>query len=66
MNLTKTEELVIVQHVLDLDLRGFAPRLATVRDMADSLLAARSASKVGKNWPNRFVKRTPELQVKFN
>ena len=37
-----------------------------MRDIADSLLAERSASKVGINWPNNFVKRTPELKVKFN
>jgi hypothetical protein len=39
--LRKTEEDVIVQHILDLNLRGFPPQLATVKDMADSLLAKR-------------------------
>ena len=66
LKLTKTEEQVLVEYILDLDSRGFPPRLAAVRDMADSLLAARSAGKVGKNWPNTFVQRTPELEVKFN
>ena len=42
--LTKLEEEVIVDHILDLDLRGFAPTYAAVRDMADKLLAARGAS----------------------
>ena len=41
MKLLKTEEEVIIQHILDLDSRGFPPRLAAVKDMADSLLAAR-------------------------
>jgi hypothetical protein len=26
------EEEVIIQHILKLDLRGFAPRLATIKD----------------------------------
>jgi hypothetical protein len=39
--LTQLEEQVIVGHILDLDLRGFTPTYAAVRDMADKLLAAR-------------------------
>ena len=64
--LTVTEEEVIVRHILELDSRGFPPRLAAVKDMADSLLAARHCKPVGVNWPASFVKRTPELAVKFN
>jgi hypothetical protein len=64
--LRKTEEDVIVQHILDLDLRGFPPRLATVKDMADSLLAERYEDPVGQKWAATFVKRRPELKVKFN
>jgi hypothetical protein len=45
--LTQLEEEVIVSHILDLDLRGFAPTYAAVRDMANKLLAARSAGQVG-------------------
>jgi hypothetical protein len=41
LKLLKTDEEVIVQHLLDLDARGFPPRLAAVKDMADSLLAER-------------------------
>jgi hypothetical protein len=44
--LTQLEEQVIISHILDLDLRGFAPTYAAVRDMADRLLAARGASQV--------------------
>ena len=62
----KTEEDVIIQHILDLDTRGFPPRLAAVKDMTDSLLAARYQDPVGVNWASTFVKRTPELKVKFN
>ena len=64
--LTKLEEEVIVKHVLDLDLRGFAPSLSTVRDMADKLLAERSAGQVGQKWPSNFVKRTDSLATRFN
>jgi hypothetical protein len=45
--LTLREEEVIVSYILDLDQRGFAPTYAAVRDMADKLLAIRSASQVG-------------------
>ena len=64
--LTKLEEEVIVDHILDLDLRGFAPTYAAVRDMADKLLAARGAGQVGQKWPANFVKRTDSLTTRFN
>jgi hypothetical protein len=66
MNLLKREEDIIVQHILDLDARGFSPRLAAIKDMADSLLAERQRNPVGRNWAANFVKRRPELKVKFN
>jgi hypothetical protein len=61
MKLLKTEEEVIVEHILDLDERGWAPRLAAVKDMADCLLEARHRDLVGQNWAATFVKRCPEL-----
>jgi hypothetical protein len=66
LKLTITEEWVIVQHILKLDERGYPPRLADVEDMANSLLAERHQPPVGKNWASNFVKRRPELTVKFN
>ena len=66
MKLLKTEEEVVVQHVLDLDERGFPPQLAAVKDMADSLLAERHRDPVGQNWAATFVRRQPELKIKFN
>jgi hypothetical protein len=57
---------VIVGHILDLDLRGFAPTYAAVRNMADKLLAARGAGQVGQKWPANFVKRTDSLTTRFN
>ena len=49
IRLTVIEEEVIVRHILELDSRGFAPRLAAVKDRADSLLAARYCNPVGVN-----------------
>ena len=46
--LTLTEEQTIVQYILDLDSRGFAPRLYEVVDIADKLLAVRGRELVGK------------------
>jgi hypothetical protein len=64
--LTKLEEYVIVEHILDLDSRGFPPKLIYVREMANQLLHARSTGKVGKLWPNNFVNRTPEVKMVYN
>ena len=41
--LTKLEEEVIVEHILDLDSRGFSPILAAIREMANRLLTKRDA-----------------------
>ena len=64
--LTQLEEQVIVGYILDLDLRGFSPTYAAIRDMADKLLAARGAGQVGQKWPANFVKRTDSLTTCFN
>ena len=61
--LTKLEEEVIIDHILDLDSRGFSPTLDAVREMADKLLTERGASEVGKNWPANFVARTPSIKT---
>ena len=63
--LTELEEEVISQYILDLDLRGFAPRLAGVEDMANCLLETRRGKRVGKLWAYRFVRRRPELKTRF-
>jgi hypothetical protein len=64
--LTQLEEQVIIDHILNLDLRGFAPTYAAIRDMADKLLAARGVGQVGQKWPANFVKRTDSLTTCFN
>ena len=66
MKLTKTEEEVIVQHILKLDERGCPPQLSDVEGVANSLLAERHQSPVGKNWAGTFVKRRSELKVRLN
>lgn len=64
--LTELEEEVIVQKILDMDTRGFAPRLAGVEDMANFILKSRGGKCVGKLWAHRFVQRRQELKTRFN
>jgi hypothetical protein len=66
MKLTLNEEQTIVDYILDLDARGFAPRIAAVRDMANKLLTERDQGEVGQRWPNNFIKRRLELKTRFN
>jgi hypothetical protein len=65
-NLTKTEEGVVVEYILELISRGFPPRLAAVADMANSLRAERNLGPVSLNWPNTWVMHRPEFTMKFN
>jgi hypothetical protein len=64
--LTAGEEQTVVRYILDLEARGFAPRLCEVADIADQLLAARGGIPIGKNWAQRFVARTEELKMAFS
>jgi hypothetical protein len=64
--LSPAEEQTIVRYILDLDARGFAPRLPEIADMADKLLAERGGIPVGQRWPSRFVSRTEEVKMAFN
>ena len=57
---------MIVQHILDLDAQGISPWLAAVKDMAGLLRKERRQPSGGVNWAATFVKRRPELKVKFN
>jgi hypothetical protein len=63
--LTKLEEEVIVQYILNLDSRAFPPRRSAVEDMANRLLAERDGGRVGKNWTSNFVQRQPQLSTRF-
>ncbi|EGU73081.1 hypothetical protein FOXB_16409, partial [Fusarium oxysporum f. sp. conglutinans Fo5176] len=63
--LSDLEEQIIVQFILDLDSRGFPSRLRFIEEMANSLLADRDASPVGKRWAHNFVRRQPELKTRL-
>ncbi len=47
-NLTPTEEETLIGYILDLDSRGFLPRIYDVEDMANLLLETYGAKRVGK------------------
>jgi hypothetical protein len=57
---------MIVQYILDLDARGFAPRLCEVADITDKVLGTRGGEPVGKHWAERFVTRSDKLKMAFN
>jgi hypothetical protein len=57
---------VIVRYILDLDTRGFAPRLAGVEDIANYILESRGGMRVRKLWAHRFVQCQPRLKTCFN
>ena len=59
--LSDLEEQTIIKYILDLDSRGFPPRMLAVEEMANRLLAEREAQPVGKHWASNFIKRHPEL-----
>ena len=48
LKLTELEEEVILRNILDMDSRGFAPRLASVEDMANFILESRGGKRVLK------------------
>jgi hypothetical protein len=50
--LSATEEQTIVRYILELDSRGFAPRLCEVADMADKLLGVRGGKPVASTGLN--------------
>ena len=46
LKLTELEEEVIIRNILDMDARGFAPRPASVEDMANYILESRGGERV--------------------
>lgn len=66
MRLTVLEEETLLKFILDLDSRGFPPRLSGVEEMANLLLAERGGGRVGQNWASHFVTRQPDLKTRFN
>jgi hypothetical protein len=47
-NLTETKKQVIINHILDLDSRGFSPRQTNIEDIANYLRKTYRAKPVGK------------------
>jgi hypothetical protein len=64
--MNKLEEEAIVRRIIEESDQGFAPTKQSVREMADTLLRARGAEPVGKNWVDNFVKRTPEVKQRWS
>lgn len=64
--LTKIEEDTIVQYIIDLDERGFPPRVAGVEDMVNLLLEKRDGGRVENHWAQRFITRRKELNTRLN
>ena len=64
--LTNPEEEVLIKYILDLDLRGYAPNLPCVGDMASQISLARGGKRAGINWPRKFVNRHPALKTRLN
>ncbi|EDN96148.1 hypothetical protein SS1G_12354 [Sclerotinia sclerotiorum 1980 UF-70] len=65
-NLIDLEEEVLIQYILDMDKKGFSPRISDMEDIANYILEMQGAKKVGKLWTHRFVKRYTELKTCFN
>ena len=65
--LTSTEEDSLIQWILSMEKRGMPPRIATVREMANLLVAQhKKPAKVGQLWVRNFVSRHDILKSKYN
>ena len=64
--LSNLEEEIVIKYILDLNLRGFPPRLRGVEEMTSRLVANRDMSLVGKRWARNFVNRHEELDTRFS
>jgi hypothetical protein len=63
--LTDLEETVLVECILELDSKGYPPRLCIVEDMANRIIELRYGKRVGPRWAANFVRRQPELRTRF-
>ncbi|KAJ3455087.1 hypothetical protein MRS44_013687 [Fusarium solani] len=61
--LSDLEEQIIFQLILDLDSRGFPPRLRDVEEMANRLLPDCDGSPVGKRWASNFRAKFEDLTI---
>lgn len=67
--MTQLEEESLVNWIISMDSRGFAPRKHTVCEMANLLLADRGDTvpqTVGVNWIDNFIARTPAIKLRLS
>jgi hypothetical protein len=68
--LSPVQEESLKQWILSMDQRGMPLRIATVHQMATILATQRAGSgpiqPLGKNWVTTFIKRHPDLKLKWN
>jgi DDE superfamily endonuclease/Tc5 transposase DNA-binding domain len=70
--LSDTEELILVEWIVDNNTRGISVTKAMLVQKAELLLlqhepnASRSTPRIGVNWPSNFIKRHPDLRMKYN
>lgn len=64
--LTLIEEDIILQKILNLDIRGHSPTQDTIRVWASSITTARGQKEVGVRWVYNFIKRHPELKTRLS
>lgn len=67
--LTQFKENSLAEWIISIDTRGAAPRLATVGEMANILLTARSSytlSTVRKICLSTFINHRPKLRIRFS
>jgi len=62
----EVEKSVLIQYILELDARGFVPRIAGVEDIANKILESQGKKYIGIQWAYRFVQRYPDLKTRFN
>src|SRR4051794_9556045 len=61
------QEQALVQWICVQDDRGIPPRLDLVRDKVLAIIQqSQSKTSLGKHWLDRFIKRHPELQIRYS
>lgn len=63
--LSDLEKETLLEFIIDLDSRGYPPRLRGIEEMATRLLNNRDASLVDKRWAINFIKQQPDLKMYF-
>ena len=59
------EEIVLIKRILELNSKGYPPRLCIVEDIANRIIELRDGKRVGPRWATNFVRRQPELRTRF-